>query len=184
MSRGSEPQEPMPKRLAWQLVGGGVAGIVGGAALGMTIDIGFLGLSLLSGLAFTLGLCGLAERAAIALPAFVIGLGAPLVLTFGGHSVLLDQTGHVEHCVVKGIGEHRSAKRPTVDYLLACPSGEVELSRDLNDRLMIMEADARTRPPLRPLFASPDLWNLPTVLGVLVVMIAAVPVARLLRQQP
>lgn len=176
--------DAMTKRLSRLLIAGGATAVLVGAALGMMVNVGFIGVGLLGGLAFALGVNGLAERKQYALPVFVIGLGAPFVLTFGGHSVLLDRIGHVEHCAVESAQEHRSKKRPVVEYVLSCPSGTVELTEDWSDRLSTAEADVRVGPPLRPLFARPDLWNLPLVLGVPVVMIAVVPIARALRKQP
>ncbi|MET9228988.1 hypothetical protein [Lentzea sp. NPDC003310] len=162
----------------------GPTAILAGSALGMTVQVGFLLLALAGGLAFALGLCGLAGSKQAALPAFLLGLGAPFVLTFGGHSVLMDRIGHVERCVVREAEEHRSAKRPVVEYVLGCPSGDVEITEDWSERLRAPEGDVRIGPPLRPVLAAPDLWNLPLVVGVLVAMTTAIPVARLLRKQP
>lgn len=90
----------MPPRQAWPIVAGGAVVILLGAGLSATVSLGFIPLGLLGGLAFALGLCGLSERTLVALPAFVVGLGATFLLTFGGHAVLMDRIGHVERCTV------------------------------------------------------------------------------------
>jgi hypothetical protein len=176
--------EAVQKRLARRLIAAGAATVVIGSALGVTVHVGFLLAGLLGGLAFALGVSGLAERKAVALPAFVVGIAAPFVLTFGGHSVLMDEIGHTEQCTVSKAVEHPRAKYPSVDYVLACPSGEVELSRDWADRLRTDEAEVSIGPPARPVFAEPTAWNLWLVTSVPLTMIALVPLARALRKQP
>ncbi len=176
--------EALQKRLARRLVAAGAAAVVIGSALGVTVHVGFLLAGLLGGLAFALGVSGLAERKAVALPAFAVGLAAPFVLTFGGHSVLMSEIGHTEQCAVTGAVEHPRAKYPSVDYVLACPSGEVELSRDWADRLRTDQAEVSIGPPARPVFAEPTGWNLWLVTSVPLTMIALVPLARVLGRQP
>ena len=175
---------PVPRRTAWLLVAGGFAGLALGVALGITFSLGLVFIGFLGGLAYALGVSGLAERKWIALPAFALGLAAPFLLTFGGHSVLMQRIGHVEHCTVTQVREHPFAKYPSVDYALACPSGEVELSRDWDDRLAVMEADVLTGSPLRPVFADSTRWNLVLVTSVPLAMTLLVPVARALRKAP
>ncbi|ANZ37862.1 hypothetical protein BBK82_19135 [Lentzea guizhouensis] len=181
---GQRALDAVQKRVAWYLVTGGAAAIAAGSALGITLNVGFLLLALLGGLAFALGLCGLSERKQIALPAFAVGLAAPFVLTFGGHSVLMNEIGHTERCTVTKAVEHPRNKYPSVDYVLACPSGEVELDRDWPDRLKSDDAEVRVGPPLRPVFAEPGGWNLWLVTSVPLTMIALVPLARALRKKP
>lgn len=175
---------PMVRRLAWTMIGAGTAAIAAGAALGMTVHIGFLGIGLLGGLAFALGVCGLAERKAFALPAFLVGLAAPFVLTFGGHSVLMDRLGHTETCTVQSSEEHRSRKYPSVDYVFGCPSGTTKLTLDWSDRIRTDKADIRVGNPLLPMLAEPDLWNLALVMSVLLAMTAIVPIASSVRRRP
>lgn len=184
-----DPLAPMVRRLAWTMIAAGTAAIAAGAALGMTVHIGFLGIGLLGGLAFALGVCGLAERKGITLPAFLVGLAAPFVLTFGGHSVLMDRIGHTETCTVQSSEEHRGRKYPSVDYVFGCPSGTTKLTLDWNDRLTKDDhrkdkADIRVGEPLLPMLAEPDLWNLALVMSVLLAMTAIVPIARSVRRQP
>lgn len=174
----------MATRLAWLLVLGGFAALAVGVGLGITRTLGLVFIGFLGGLAYALGVSGLAERKWIALPAFLLGLLAPFLLTFGGHSVLMQRIGHVEHCTVTATEEHPFAKYPSVDYVLACPSGEVELSRDWDDRLAIMETDVLVGSPLRPVFADDTRWNLALVTSVPLAMILLVPVARALRKVP
>lgn len=171
-------------RTAWLLVAGGLAGLAVGVGLSMTVSLGLVFVGFLGGLAYALGVSGLAERKWIALPAFLLGLLAPFLLTFGGHSVLMQRIGHVEHCTVTAADEQPFAKYPSVDYVLACPSGEVELSRDWDERLAIMEADVLVGSPLRPVFADDTRWNLLLVTSVPLAMILLVPVARALRKVP
>ncbi|WP_394615578.1 hypothetical protein JNUCC0626_38460 [Lentzea sp. JNUCC 0626] len=168
----------------WPLIVGGLVAIAAGVALSVTLTQGFVFLCLLGGLAYALGVSGLSQRKWVALPAFVLGLVAPFVLTFGVHSVLMQRTGHVEMCSIASKEEHPSAKYPRVDYVLACPSGEVELDRDWNERLKGAEAPVAIGEPLRPLWGSYTRWNLLLVTSVPGVMILLVPVARLLRKQP
>ncbi|WP_330272566.1 hypothetical protein OG205_37540 [Lentzea sp. NBC_00516] len=170
-------------KTAWRLVAGGLTALTIGIGLSITLTYGLMFIGLLGGLAYALGVSGLAERKWIALPAFVLGLTAPFVLTFGVHSVLMQRTGHVERCAVTATDEHPFAKNPGVDYVLACPSGEVELDRDWNDRLKTKEADVLVGPPLRPMFADSSRWNLLPVTSVPATMTLLVPVARLLRKQ-
>ncbi|MEU7478927.1 hypothetical protein AB0A63_23275 [Lentzea sp. NPDC042327] len=187
-----DPEEPahrraldaVQQRLARWLVAGGGAAVLAGSALGITVDVGFLLVGLLGGLAFALGVSALGERKAVALPAFAVGLAAPFVLTFGGHSVVMDEIGHTEQCAVTEAVEHPRTKYPSVDYVLTCPSGEVELSRDWPDRLRGHEAQVTIGPPARPVFAEPGGWNLWVVTSVPLVMIALVPLARALRKRP
>lgn len=98
--------------------------------------------------------------------------------------LLMDRLGHVERCVVEQAEEHRTQKRPVVEYVLGCPGGDVELTEDWSDRFRTSEADILVGPPLRPVLAAPDLRNLPLVTGVLVAMTAAIPVAHVLRRRP
>ncbi|RAS69029.1 hypothetical protein C8D87_1021107 [Lentzea atacamensis] len=175
---------PVPRRTAWLLIAGGFAGLAAGVGFGVTLTTGLVFVGLLGGLAYALGVSGLAERKWIALPAFALGLVAPFLLTFGGHSVLMQRIGHVEHCTITQAEEHPFAKYPSVDYVLACPSGEVELSRDWDDRLAIMEADVLVGSPLRPVFADNARWNLVPVTSVPLAMTLLVPVARALRKAP
>lgn len=191
MSRSRRPRlihepddSPVPRRTAWLLIAGGLAGLAVGAGLGITLTAGLTFIGFLGGLAYALGVSGLAERKWIALPAFALGLTAPFLLTFGGHDVLMQRIGHVEHCTVTQADEHPFAKYPSVDYVLACPSGEVELSRDWEDRLAVMEADVQVGSPLRPVFADDARWNLVLVTSVPVAMILLPPVARALRKAP
>lgn len=191
MSRSRKPRlihepgdAPVPKRTAWLLIAGGLAGLAVGVTLGITLTRGLVFIGLLGGLAYALGVSGLAERRWIALPAFVLGLVAPFLLTFGAHSVLMQRIGHVEHCTITRADEHPFAKNPSVDYALACPSGEVELSRDWDDRLAVMETDVLVGSPLRPMFADDTGWNLALVTSVPVAMILLIPVARALRKLP
>jgi hypothetical protein len=180
-----EPDDsPAPLRTVWLLIGGGFAALAIGVGLGITFSTGLLFIGLLGGLAFALGVSGLAERKWIALPAFVVGLVAPFLLTFGGHSVLMQRIGHVEHCTVTRADEHPFAKYPSVDYVLACPGGEVELSRDWDDRLLVMEADVLAGSPLRPVFADQTRWNLLLVTSVPVTMTLLVPIALAVRRRP
>ena len=171
-------------RTAWLLVAGGFAALAVGVGLGITLTLGLVFIGFLGGLAYALGVSGLAERKWVALPAFLLGLVAPFLLTFGGHSVLMQRIGHVEHCTVTATEEHPFAKYPSVDYVLACPSGEVELSRDWDERLAVMEADVLVGSPLRPVFADETRWNLALVTSVPLAMILLVPVARALRKVP
>lgn len=176
--------EPDTRRTAWLLIAGGLAALAAGIGVSITLTYGLVFAGLLGGLAYALGVAGLSQRKWVALPAFVLGLVAPFVLTFGVHSVLLQRTGHVERCTVTATDEHPFAKYPSVDYVLACPSGEVELDRDWNDRLKASEADVVVGPPLRPDWADGTRWNLLVVTGVSGAMILLVPVARLLGKQP
>jgi hypothetical protein len=171
-------------RTAWLLIAGGFAALAVGVGLGITLTLGLVFVGFLGGLAYALGVSGLAERKWIAPPAFLLGLLAPFLLTFGGHSVLMQRIGHVEHCTVTAADEHPFAKYPSVDYVLACPSGEVELSRDWDERLAIMETDVLVGSPLRPVFADNTRWNLLLVTSVPLAMILLVPVARALRKVP
>ncbi|MEV6714054.1 hypothetical protein AB0M48_18680 [Lentzea sp. NPDC051208] len=171
-------------RPAWLLIAGGLTALVLGVGVSITLTYGLVFVGLLGGLAYALGVSGLSQRKWIALPAFVLGLMAPFVLTFGVHSVLMQRIGHVERCVVTATDEHPFAKYPSVDYVLACPSGEIELDRDWDDRLKTSEADVLTGPPLRPMFADDTRWNLLLVTSVPGAMTLLVPVAWLLRKQP
>jgi hypothetical protein len=171
-------------RTAWLLIAGGLTALALGVGVSITLTYGLVFVGLLGGLAYALGVSGLSQRKWIALPAFVLGLVAPFVLTFGVHSVLMQRIGHVERCAVTATDEHPFAKYPSVDYVLACPSGEIELDRDWNDRLKTTEADVLTGPPLRPMFADDTRWNLLLVTSVPGAMTLLVPVARLLRKQP
>ncbi|KOV79870.1 hypothetical protein [Nocardia sp. NRRL S-836] len=172
------------KRLAGRLTAAGATTVVVGAALGITVNVGFLLAALLGGLAFALGVSGVAERKVVALPAFAVGLAAPFVLTFGGHSVLMNEIGHTEQCTVTKAVERPRSKYPSVDYVLACPSGVVELSRDWPDRLRTAQAEVRVGPPARPVFAEPTGWNLWLVTSVPLTMIALVSLAKALRRKP
>ncbi|MFD4642143.1 hypothetical protein ACFWN2_32890 [Lentzea sp. NPDC058436] len=171
-------------RTAWLLVLGGLTALALGVGVSITLTYGLVFVGLLGGLAYALGVSGLSQRKWVALPAFVLGLVAPFVLTFGVHSVLLQRTGHVERCTVTAKDEHPFTKYPSVDYALACPSGEVELDRDWNDRLEAAEADVVVGPPLRPDWADGTRWNLLLVTSVPGAMTLLVPVAWLLRKQP
>ncbi|MFI6097292.1 hypothetical protein ACIA8G_17135 [Lentzea sp. NPDC051213] len=191
MSRSRKPRlihepdrSPMPKRTAWLLIAGGLVVLAIGVGLGITLTTGLLFVGLLGSLAYVLGVSGLAERKWILLPAFVVGVAAPFVLTFGVHSVLMQRIGQVEHCTVTQATEHKFAKNPSVDYVLACPSGEVELTRDWDERLLIQEADVLVGPPLEPMFADGTRWNLLLVTSVPVMMMLLIPVARALRRAP
>ncbi|MFJ5992093.1 hypothetical protein [Lentzea sp. NPDC092896] len=170
-------------KAAWLMIAGGLAALVLGVGVSITLTYGLVFIGLLGGLAYALGVSGLSQRKWIALPAFALGLVAPFVLTFGVHSVLMQRSGHVEHCTVAAKEEHPFAKYPSVDYVLACPSGEVELDRDWNDRLRTNEADVLLGPPLRPDWADSSRWNLLPVTSVPGAMILLVPVAWLLRKQ-
>ncbi|GLY52862.1 hypothetical protein [Lentzea sp. NBRC 102530] len=178
------PTAPESERPAWLLITGGLTALAAGVALSITLGQGFVFVCLLGGLAYALGVSGLSQRKWIALPAFVLGLLAPFVLTFGVHSVLMQRIGHAEMCAVSSKEEHPSAKYPRVDYVLACPGGEVELDLDWNDRLKGAEAPVAIGEPLRPLWGSYTRWNLLLVSSVPGAMILLVPVARLLRKQP
>ena len=171
-------------RAAWLLIGGGLAGLALGVGVSITLSYGLVFIGLLGGLAYALGVSGLSQRKWIALPAFALGLAAPLVLTFGVHSVLMQRIGHVERCAVTAADEHPFAKYPGVDYVLACPSGEVELDRDWTDRLKSGDAEVITGPPLLPDWADSTRWNLLAVTSVPGAMTLLVPVAWLLRKQP
>ncbi|MEV6240402.1 hypothetical protein [Lentzea sp. NPDC051838] len=175
---------PIPKRKAAVLIAGGLATIAVGVALSITITTGFLFIGFLGGLAYAIGVTGLAEHKWAALPAFALGVLAPFLLTFGGHSVLMQQIGHVEHCTVTHVEEHPFNKYPSVDYTLQCPSGTIELDRNWNERLLVMEADALIGEPLQPVFADQTRWNLLLVTSVPLAMIAMIPVARALRKVP
>ncbi|MET9630291.1 hypothetical protein ABZX92_22760 [Lentzea sp. NPDC006480] len=191
MSRSRTPRvihdpsdEPVPKRTAWLLIAGGLAGVAAGTTLGITLTTGLIFIGFLGGLAYALGVTGLAERKWIALPAFLLGAAAPFLLTFGGHSVLMQRIGHVEHCTVTRTEEHPFAKYPEVDYTLACQGETVELSRDWDERLMTVEADVLVGEPLRPVFADQTRWNLLLVTSVPLAMILLIPVARAIRKAP
>ncbi|MFC3891730.1 hypothetical protein ACFOWZ_09590 [Lentzea rhizosphaerae] len=171
-------------RAAWLMIAGGLVVLALGIGVSITLTYGLVFVGFLGGLAYALGVSGLSQRKWIALPAFVLGLMAPFVLTFGVHSVLMQRTGHAERCTVTAKEEHPFAKYPSVDYVLACPSGEVELDRDWNDRLKTAEADVLVGPPLQPDWADSTRWNLLLVTSVSGTMILLVPVARLLRKQP
>jgi hypothetical protein len=171
-------------RAAWLLTAGGLAALALGIGASITLTYGLVFVALLGGLAYALGVSGISQRKWIALPAFVLGLVAPFALTSGVHSVLLQRSGQVERCVVTSKVEHPFAKYPGVDYVLACPSGEVELDRDWNDRLKTDDAEVVTGPPLLPDWADSGRWNLLPVTGVPGAMILLVPVAWLLRKQP
>ncbi|WP_156213514.1 hypothetical protein [Lentzea aerocolonigenes] len=174
----------MPKRTAWLLIAGGLGGVAAGTALSITLTTGFLFIGFLGGLACAIGVTGLAEHKWIALPAFLLGAAAPFLLTFGGHSVLMQRIGHVEHCTVTHTQEHPFNKHPSVDYTLVCPSTTVELDRNWDERLNIMEADVLIGEPLQPVFADQTRWNLLLVTSVPLAMILLIPVARALRKVP
>ncbi|MGW6447107.1 hypothetical protein [Lentzea sp. NPDC055074] len=171
-------------KAAWLLIAGGLTALALGVGVSITLTYGLVFIGLLGGLAYALGVSGLSQRKWIALPAFALGLLAPFVLTFGVHSVLLHRGGNVEHCTVTSKEEHPFTKYPGVDYVLACPSGEVELDRDWTDRLKTSEADVVTGPPLLPDWADSTRWNLLLVTSVPGAMTLLVPVAWLLRKQP
>lgn len=166
------------------MIAGGLVVLALGIGVSTTLTHGLVFVGFLGGLAYALGVSGLSQRKWIALPAFVLGIMAPFVLTFGVHSVLMQRTGHAEHCTVTAKEEHPFAKYPSVDYVLACPSGEVELDRDWNDRLKTAEAVVLVGPPLQPDWADGTRWNLLLVTSVSGAMILLVPVAWLLRKQP
>ncbi|MFD4674230.1 hypothetical protein ACFWNN_31235 [Lentzea sp. NPDC058450] len=180
----SRPETDELRYPVWPLTIGGLVAIAAGVALSVTLTQGFVFLCLLGGLAYALGVSGLSQRKWVALPAFALGLVAPFVLTFGVHSVLLQHTAQVESCTVTSKDEHPFVKYPRVDYVLACPSGEIELERDWSDRLKTGEAEVLVGPPLRPDWADEGRWNLLPVTSVPGAMILLVPVARLLRKQP
>ena len=191
MPRGREPRalhrpdtSPVSRRFALLLVSGGLVALATGVGLSVMLTYGLVFVALLGGLAYALGVSGLAENRWVALPAFVLGLVAPFLLTFGVHSVLMQRIGHTERCVVAETDEHPSAKYPSVDYVLTCRSGEVELDRDWDDRLAVREAEVLVGPPLRPVWADDARWNLLPVTGVPVAMTLLVPVAWLIRKQP
>ncbi|GHH58974.1 hypothetical protein [Lentzea cavernae] len=171
-------------KAAWLLIAGGLTALALGVGASATLTRGLVFIALLGGLAYALGVSGLSQRKWIALPAFVLGLLAPFLLTFGVHSVLMHRVGHVERCTVTAKDERPFAKYPSVDYVLACPSGEVELDRDWNDRLKTGEADVLLGPPLLPDWADSTRWNLLLVTSVPGAMILLVPVAWALRKQP
>jgi hypothetical protein len=112
------------------------------------------------------------RRGRLALPVFIVGLG-----------VLMDQIGHTGttwSSRSKSAGSSSAHGRVRASR----PSGEVELTKDRIDWPTTNEPDVRVGPPLRPMFARPDMWNLPLVTCVLVAMIAVIPIARVLRNQP
>ncbi|MFS8096496.1 hypothetical protein LFM09_05085 [Lentzea alba] len=166
------------------LIGCGFAALALSTALGATFGLGLVFIGVVGGLAYGLGVGGLAERRWIIIPALILGVGAAFFLAFGVHSVLMQRIGHVEHCTVTQAEEHPFTKYPSVDYVLACPSGEVELSRSWNDRLLIQETDVLVAPPLEPKFADDTRWNLWLVTGVPLAMILLVGVARAVRRVP
>ncbi|SDF91738.1 hypothetical protein SAMN05216553_104167 [Lentzea fradiae] len=167
----------------WQLILGGFAMLAGGVGLGVTLTYGLVFVAMLGGLAYAVGVTALAERKWIALPAFVLGIAAPFLLTSGTHSVVMQRVGHVETCAVVSADENPFVKHPSVEYVLACPSGEVELERDWNTRLRGREAEVLIGPAVRPMFADSTRWNLLAVTSVLGAMILLVPVARLVRKR-
>lgn len=171
-------------RGALLLIGGGFAALVLSTALGATFGLGLVVIGAVGGLAYGMGVGAMAERRWIIIPALVLGVGAAFLLAHGVHSVLMQRIGHVEHCTVTRAEEHPFAKYPAVDYVLACPSGEVELSRDWDERLLIQEADVLVGSPLRPVFADDTRWNLWLVTSVPVAMILLAAVAGALRRAP
>ena len=171
-------------RPAWLLIGGGFAALALSTALGVTIGLGLVFIGVLGGIAYGMGVGALAERRWIIIPALILGVGSAFLLAHGAHSVLMQRIGHVEHCTVTQAEEHPFAKYPSVDYVLACPSGEVELSRSWNERLLIQGTDVLVGPPLRPEFADDTRWNLWLVTGVPLAMILLVAVARVIRRVP
>lgn len=168
----------------WPLVLGGLATLAFGVGLSVTLTHGLVFVAMLGGLAYALGVTALSERKWVALPAFVLGLAAPFLLTTGVHSVLAHRIGHTETCRVVATDENPYAKYPSVDYVLACPSGEIELERDWNDRLKSDEAEVLVAAPVRPMFADGTRWNLLAVTSVPGAMILLIPLARLVRKRP
>jgi hypothetical protein len=193
MSSGPEPHRtpdpdraelsPLQQRLPALLTTGGAIGILGAAALFVTVDSGFLVIGIIAGLAFAFGLVGLAGHGAL-LPLTVgLGIAAPLVLSFGGDEVAMDQFGRVERCLVKSAEDRGNTKRPRVHYLLGCPSGDIVLTVPASERLIGNDGGVKIGPPLRPRFDQPTGWNLVAVLSVPVVMIGAVRIAVKMRQK-
>ena len=181
----AEPStSPDAQRTAYLLIAGGLVALALGIGASITLTYGLVFVALLGGLAYALGVSGLSRRKWIALPAFVLGLVTPFLLLHGAHSVLAHRTGQVERCTVTSKDEHPFAKYPRVDYVLACPSGEVELERDWTDRLKTDQAQVVVGAPLLPLWADDGRWNLLPVTSVPGAMILLVPVARLLRKHP
>jgi hypothetical protein len=172
-------------RGAWLLIGGGFAALALSTALGVTVGLGLVVIGAIGGLAYGMGVGAMAERRWIIIPALVLGVGAAFLLAHGVHSVLMQRIGHVEHCTVTRAEEHPFAKYGGYSaYVLACPSGEVELSRSWNERLLIGETGVLVGPPLMPTFADEPRWNLWLVTGVPLTMILLVAVARAIRRVP
>ncbi|TWP48351.1 hypothetical protein FKR81_29120 [Lentzea tibetensis] len=177
----------MSRRTAWQLIGAGLLAMAIGIPGSMVLPDGWhvllITATVLAGLAFFIGVAGLASQKWILVPAFIAAAFGPIILAVIGHDALLGTYGTPEQCTLRTTEEHRTTKHPSVDHVLDCPSGEQEITTAWSERLRAQQATVLTLPPFRPMLAETTSFSLGLLAAIPVAMAALVITAGAVRKE-
>ncbi|WP_285743797.1 hypothetical protein [Lentzea sp. NBRC 105346] len=179
--------------MARWLIAGGLAGVALCVPLALLFDdVGEIVVMVCA------GLCGLVFAGGVALlagrgwwmlgPALAVGVFAPLAITMEAHEVVLSGYGRIETCAVTDAVESSSdtprRSYHIVEYVIACPSGPVELLLDHSYRLKSNTVAFYQLPPLRPLLVRDARYEPELLWGSVAAMAVIVMIAAAVRPQP
>ncbi|GLZ35704.1 hypothetical protein Lesp02_78910 [Lentzea sp. NBRC 105346] len=146
--------EPLPLPL-WLLAAAGLLGVLAGVVVSMldAAVLEWLGavIAVLSGGWLALCVMRVAGTSAyVVVPAFAVCVVGALLLVLNAHGFVVSRYGTAERCTVQSSHEHKSGKVQVIDYLMRCPSGEVEVTVRTSGRLRAAEGTVIQLGPFRP----------------------------------